>query len=55
MRPESESENIVINVIFSCLHVHGSYAICATWEGKKIGIGALEHFNVNTTLSVLMS
>lgn len=30
------SENIVIHVLFSCLHAHGSYLICATGE-EKIG------------------
>ncbi len=32
MRPENQSENIGIHMLFSCLHVHESYPICATWE-----------------------
>jgi len=48
-----KSDSIGIYVIFSCLHICGSYLICATWE-EKIGIGSLEPRNVNAaSLQVL--
>ncbi len=31
----NQSENLGIHVFFSCLHVHGSYQIYATWEEKN--------------------
>ncbi len=48
MRPETDrriSESM--QFVFSCLHGRGPYPICATWEGKKNGIGSLEPCSVN--------
>ncbi len=42
----NQSENIGIHMLFSCLHVHESYPICATWE-QNIGIWSLEQCNIN--------
>lgn len=35
----NQSDNIATHVHFPCLHVSGSFPICATWEKKKIWIG----------------
>lgn len=41
---KNRSENTRIHSLFSCLHVRGSYPICAAWEGKIV-IGSLEPYD----------
>ncbi len=48
-KARNRSENIGIHALFSCLHVRGSFPICAMWE-EKIRIGLLEPFNLKVSL-----